>query len=61
MVVKRDNENARLREQRDQMSAELHERKQRDGSRTHALNECKTLLESRSASLFTYVYIFLHD
>ena len=51
MVVKRDNENSRLREQRDQMSAELNERKPRDFVKNSSLTEAQTLLDSHSVSL----------
>lgn len=51
MVVKRDNEIARLREQRDQQLSELNERRQKDSVKQHSLNEYKTLAETRSVSL----------
>lgn len=50
MLVKRDNEIARLREQRDQQLSELNERKQKDSVKLHSLNEYKTLAETRSVS-----------
>ena len=49
MLAKRDLENARLREQREQQSAELNERKQRDAVKFASIQEYKSLLESNSA------------
>ncbi len=51
MITKRDNENLRLREQRDQQAAELNERKHRDMNKLHSFNEIKSLLDSRTASI----------
>ncbi|KAF8973107.1 BRE1 E3 ubiquitin ligase-domain-containing protein [Flammula alnicola] len=48
MLTKRDVENARLREQREQHSAELHERKQKDSIKQASLQEYKSLVESNS-------------
>ena len=48
---KRDAENRRLREQRDQINTELGEHKARAAGRGQAFNECKILLEARTASL----------
>ncbi|KAJ3553638.1 hypothetical protein NM688_g3503 [Phlebia brevispora] len=48
MVVKRDNENSRLREQREQILSELNERKQKDMIKIHSVNELKALVDSRS-------------
>jgi E3 ubiquitin-protein ligase BRE1 len=50
MMIKRDVENARLRDQREQLNAEVIERKQKDSVKQAALQEYKTLAESRSAS-----------
>lgn len=50
MLVRRDIENARLREQRDQAAADVHERKQKEHFRRQALQECEALAQSRSAS-----------
>ncbi|KAH9949593.1 BRE1-domain-containing protein [Amylocystis lapponica] len=44
MLARRDTDNLRLREQRDQYSAELNERKARDHTKLLSLNECKTQL-----------------
>ncbi len=52
MLVKRDNENARLREQRDQQMSELNERKQKDSVKLTSVNEIKALAESRSVIYF---------
>lgn len=51
MVAKRDNENARLRDTRDQQSAELTERKNKDDRKAAALDECKKLAEARAVSV----------
>lgn len=48
LLAKRDTDNIRLREARDQYSAELNERKAKDGQKTASLNEFKTLAASRS-------------
>ncbi|KAF8813812.1 BRE1-domain-containing protein [Phlegmacium glaucopus] len=48
MLAKRDLENARLREQREQQSAELNERKQKDAVKYASIQEYKSLLESNS-------------
>lgn len=50
MLTKRDNENLRLREQRDQQLSELNERKHKDHIKIASLNEFKALAETRSAS-----------
>ena len=50
MMMKREVENARLRDQREQLNAELVERKQKDSVKLASLQEYKTLAESRSAS-----------
>ncbi|KAF7792349.1 hypothetical protein EIP86_003385 [Pleurotus ostreatoroseus] len=47
-LTKRDNENLRLREQRDQLMAELNERKHREGVKLQSTGELKALLDSRS-------------
>jgi E3 ubiquitin-protein ligase BRE1 len=52
MLAKRDNENARLREQREQQAAELNERKHKDSVKLASLQELKTLVDSRSAGSF---------
>ena len=51
MLSKRDLENARLREQREQQSAELNERKQKDAVKLASIQEYKSLLESNSVNL----------
>ena len=51
MLAKRDSENARLREQREQQSAELNERKQKDAVKLASIQEYKSLLESNSVDL----------
>ncbi|PCH43601.1 BRE1-domain-containing protein [Wolfiporia cocos MD-104 SS10] len=51
LVTKRDNENMRLREQRDQQLSELNERKQREHVKLNSLAELKTLAESRSGRI----------
>lgn len=56
MMVKREVENARLRDQREQLNAELVERKQKDSIKLASLQEYKTLAESRSASRPQYQY-----
>ena len=56
MMVKREVENARLRDQREQLNAELVERKQKDSIKLASLQEYKTLAESRSASRRQYQY-----
>ncbi|OSX66316.1 hypothetical protein POSPLADRAFT_1043769 [Postia placenta MAD-698-R-SB12] len=48
MLSKRNDENARLREQRDQQQAELSERKHRDQVKLNSLHEYKHLAESRA-------------
>jgi E3 ubiquitin-protein ligase BRE1 len=50
MLAKRDSENARLREQREQQSAELNERKQKDAVKFASIQEYKSLLESNSVN-----------
>ena len=50
MLAKRDLENARLREQREQQSAELNERKQRDAVKFASIQEYKSLMESNSVN-----------
>ena len=50
MLAKRDLENARLREQREQQSAELNERKQRDAVKFASIQEYKSLLDSNSVN-----------
>ena len=52
MLSKRDNENARLREQRDQQLSELNERRQKETVKLASVNEFKSLAESRGARLF---------
>lgn len=54
MLAKRDSENARLREQREQQSAELNERKQKDAIKFASIQEYKSLLESNSVN-FTFL------
>lgn len=48
MLSKRNDENTRLREQRDQQQAELSERKHRDQVKLNSLHEYKHLAESRA-------------
>lgn len=50
MLSKRDDENVRLREQRDQLSAEIQERKQKDFIKYSAAQEYKGLWESSTVS-----------
>jgi E3 ubiquitin-protein ligase BRE1 len=49
-LKKRDGDNARLREHRDQLLAELTERKHTELVKIHSTQELKTLSESRAAS-----------
>ena len=66
MLAKRDSENARLREQREQQSAELNERKQKDVVKFASIQEYKSLLESHSVNfnflcrLFCQTHSFLY-
>ena len=60
MLSKRDLENARLREQREQQSAELNERKQRDAVKFASIQEYKSLLESNSVN-FSLLYCLLRQ
>lgn len=57
MLTKRDVENVRLREQREQLTAELNERKHKDTVKFTSLQELKTLAEGRSVS---FAFYFLH-
>lgn len=57
MLAKRDNENARLREQREQQAAELNERKHKDSVKLASLQELKTLVDSRSARSFHVIFL----
>jgi E3 ubiquitin-protein ligase BRE1 len=57
MLSKRDLENARLREQREQQSAELNERKQRDAVKFASIQEYKSLLESNSVNFNILCYL----
>lgn len=57
MLAKRDNENARLREQREQQAAELNERKHKDSVKLASLQELKTLVDSRSAGSFHVIFL----
>lgn len=50
-LLKRDQENARLREQREQQASELVERKQKDAVKCASLQEYKFLAENNSVSL----------
>jgi E3 ubiquitin-protein ligase BRE1 len=47
-LKKRDIDNARLREQRDQLQAELTERKHLESIKLSSISEMKVLTESRS-------------
>jgi hypothetical protein len=58
MLAKRDLENARLREQREQQSAELNERKQKEAVKFASAQEYKSLLESNSVN-FNILYCLL--
>lgn len=51
VLARRDNDAARLREQRDQHHSELVELRQRDTIKFNSVNESKALAESRSVSL----------
>ncbi|KAF8160794.1 BRE1 E3 ubiquitin ligase-domain-containing protein [Crassisporium funariophilum] len=51
MLVKRDAENARLREQREQQGAEIHERKQKDAVKYASLHEYKFLSDANTQRL----------
>jgi hypothetical protein len=48
MLAKRDADNARLREQREQLNAELIERRQKDYMKHASLQEYKSLVDSNS-------------
>ncbi|KIL65947.1 hypothetical protein M378DRAFT_449286 [Amanita muscaria Koide BX008] len=48
MLSKREVDNARLRDQREQLNAEVLERKQKESVKYASMQECKTLAESRS-------------
>ena len=50
MLSKRDDDNVRLREQRDQLNAEIQERKQKDFVKYSAAQEYKSLWESSKVS-----------
>ena len=50
MMSKRDVDNARLRDQREQLTAEVLERKQKECVKYASMQEYKVLAESRSAS-----------
>ena len=54
-LKKRDADNARLREQRDQLQAELTERKHLESVKLSSGNEMKVLAESRSACSFAHI------
>lgn len=58
MVLKRDAENTRLRDQREQQAAELNERKQKDGVKLASTKELQALAEARSASRTRYLIPF---
>jgi E3 ubiquitin-protein ligase BRE1 len=49
-IEKKDKDLVRLREQRDQQSAELNERKQREAFKQSSFDEIKTLADTRSVS-----------
>ena len=59
MLAKRDSENARLREQREQQSAELNERKQKDAVKYASIQEYKSLLESNSVNIVLSTFYFV--
>ena len=48
MLTKRDNESARLREQRDQFQAEINERRTRESAKFASILEFKALAENRA-------------
>lgn len=50
MVTKRDAENARLREQREQLSAELTERRQKDSVKLASYQEYRALIDTNTVS-----------
>ncbi|KAF6763101.1 hypothetical protein DFP72DRAFT_874675 [Ephemerocybe angulata] len=54
MMVRRDNENTRLREQRDQSQAELLERKQKDGIKWNAQQELKSLVDIQNERISAF-------
>lgn len=49
-LVRREAETLRLRDQREQQTSELNERKHKDSVKLASLNELKTLSEARSVS-----------
>ncbi|KAJ6625446.1 hypothetical protein B0H10DRAFT_2211777 [Mycena sp. CBHHK59/15] len=51
MMIKRDAENTRLRDQREQLAAELNERKHKDSVKTSFTEELQSLAEARSARI----------
>ncbi|KAJ7045767.1 BRE1 E3 ubiquitin ligase-domain-containing protein [Mycena alexandri] len=51
LIGKRDTENTRLRDQREQLAAELNERKQKDGIKMASAKELESLAEARSARI----------
>ncbi|KAJ7187992.1 hypothetical protein C8R46DRAFT_6470 [Mycena filopes] len=51
LIGKRDTENTRLRDQREQLAAELNERKQKDGGKFASARELESLAEARSARI----------
>jgi len=51
MILKRDNENSRLREQRDQLNAELNERKNKDSVRWHSIQEYQKLVDQQAVCM----------
>ena len=61
MVAKRDSENSRLREQRDQMSAEANEWKGKSVVKGSAVTEAQTLLTSHSVSAQLVQYMMATD
>lgn len=51
MIGKRDTDILRLRDQRDQYHAELHERKAKDAVKMNSLTELKALAEARAVGV----------
>lgn len=61
MLLKRDLENVRLREQRDQQLTELNERKQKESVKLQSLNEFKLLAESREVRHLFLLKVVFHS
>ena len=52
LLAKRDADLVRIRESRDALQAEVHERKSKDADKQQSVHQIKTLATSRAASLF---------